>query len=135
MIRFSLPLQALLLAMQPVWAEERPRPAPEYFLQMVLATTTAQQLALACPSLSFEIVSASRDSGAVLSQLEADGFDGDLLEEQMVDPTPIFEARQAAFLAKHGLTEGAAQERVCAAGVAEIADGSAIGTYLVEVTP
>ena len=37
-------------------------------------------------------------------------------------------------MAKHDLADGAAQEAVCASARAEMAEGTQIGSYLVEVT-
>ena len=72
-------------------------------------------------------------SGAVLTQLEADGFDVNAADMGMLDASADIQARQEAFVAKHGLAEGASTEAVCAAARAEMADGTDIGTYLVEV--
>ena len=109
------------------------RPAPDYFVDSVMATTTAQQLAVACPTLSFNIIAASRATGPVMERLIEDGFDPDQLESQMTGFAEAMAARQAAFLARHDLSDGAESEKVCAVGAAEIAEGSDIGSFLTKV--
>lgn len=131
-MRHRAVLLACALGALPALAEEL-RPAPDHFVQTAFATTTAQALALACPTLSFEILRAAQESGRVMGLLAQEGFDPERLSEQMIDPAPRFAELRAAFLEKHGLADGAPAEAVCAAGRAEIAEGSAIGGYLVEV--
>jgi hypothetical protein len=109
------------------------RPAPDYFVDAVMATTTAKQLALACPQISINLVVVSNDAEVVMSQLKTDGFDTGQETLGMVDPTQDIAVMQVAFMDKHKLAEGAATETVCAAAKAEIAAGSRIGTYLLEV--
>lgn len=122
---------ACALCATPAWADLRP--APGYFLDAIVATSTAQQLALSCPEVSIDPVIIGKASGAVLTQLEADGFDVNAADMGMLDASADIQARQEAFVAKHGLAEGASTEAVCAAARAEMADGTDIGTYLVEV--
>ncbi|WP_068115044.1 DUF5333 family protein [Tropicimonas marinistellae] len=116
-------------------AAQEPQPAPGYFLETIVATTTAQNLALACPYLSFDIFRASTVSDDVLARLADDGFDAKNLEATMADPADEIRRMQQAFLVKHGLPrDGADFEAVCAAGLAEIAEGTAIGGFLTEIT-
>lgn len=114
-------------------AQAADRPAPVYFVDAVMATTTAKQLALACPQISINPVVVSKDAEAVMNQLNADGFDTSQESLGMVDPSQDIAVMQVAFMDKHKLAEGAAAETVCAAAKAEIAEGSRIGTYLLEV--
>nr|WP_255569787.1 DUF5333 family protein [Actibacterium sp. 188UL27-1] len=114
---------------------QEPRPAPGYFVDIVMATTTAQQLALSCPSLSFDIVAASRATEPVVARLAEDGFDPDQLDTQITGFSELIADKQAAFVAKHGLAENPGADAVCAAGAAEIAASSDVGAYLLSVTP
>ncbi|PRY21514.1 hypothetical protein CLV78_109127 [Aliiruegeria haliotis] len=125
---------ALVVAAGTASAQDK-QPAPGYFIDTIVATTTAQNIALACPTLSFELLRASRVSGKVLEQLAKDGFDEANLEATMEDPAERIRAAQTAFLDKHDLPkQGAEFEAVCAAGLAEIAEGTEIGLYLLEIT-
>ncbi len=111
------------------------QPAPDYFIETIVATTTAQNVAMACPTLSFELLLASRVSGEVMALLAEAGFEASNLEQTMEDPSEEIRAQQSAFLEKHGLQrDGAAFEDVCAAGMKEIEDGTRIGSFLVEIT-
>lgn len=129
MIRAALITCALCAT--PAWAELRP--APGYFLDAIVATSTAQQLAQSCPEISVDPVVVSKASGDVLTQLEADGFDVNAADLGMLDATEEILKRQADFLDKHALSDGAETDDVCAAARQEMAEGSQIGTYLVEV--
>lgn len=120
------------LCATPVWAELRP--APAYFLDAIVATSTAQQLAQSCPDISIDPVIVSQASGDVLTQLEADGFDVSADDMGMLDASAEIQERQDAFLTKHALSNGAQTDEVCAAARLEMAEGTQIGTYLVEVS-
>ena len=98
-----------------------------------MATSTAQQLARACPEISIDPDVVSRASGEILVRLEEDGFDTSTGELGMEDASADILARQEAFLAKHDLADGASPELVCAAARVEMAEGTQIGGYLVEV--
>ncbi len=110
------------------------RPAPGYFLDAIVATSTAQQLATSCPEISIDPVVISNATGDVLSRLEADGFDVAADDLGMLDASSDIETRQNAFLAKHALADGASTDAVCAAARGEIADGTQIGSFLLEVS-
>ena len=127
-----LAITAFVFCATPVWAELRP--APAYFLDAIVASTTAQQLARSCPDVSVDPVVVSNASGGVLNRLEADGFDVTTADLGMQDATDAIKERQDAFLAKHTLSDGASIESVCAAARVEMAEGTQIGTYLVEVS-
>lgn len=109
------------------------KPAPDYFVETVVATTTAQQLALSCAALSLNPPVVQQATSEVLSRLEADGFDVGRTDGGMDDPSDRFTALQQAFLQKHGLREGIDEASVCRAGMAEINEGSEIGSYLLVV--
>ncbi len=130
MIRTAIICVTLGLAVQVQAAD---RPAPDYFIDAVMATTTAKQLALACADISINLPVVSADSGAVMDRLKADGFDTATDTLGMTDPSAQIAAMQVAFLDKHNLQEGAAQRDVCSAARVEMAEGSQIGTYLMEV--
>lgn len=114
-------------------AVAEPRPAPDYFIDVTFAATTAQALAKGCATLSFELLRASRDSGDVMRRLSEDGFDLDALADDMVNPAATFADLRDAFIQRHQLMDGAAQNAVCAAGLAEIEAASQIGRYLTQV--
>lgn len=109
------------------------RTAPAYFLDTVMAASTAQQLALACPSVSVNLDVVSKASGDVLEKLKADGFDTTSETLGMQDTNAEFAKRQAAFLAQHDLAEGADADAVCSAARVEMAQNTQIGAYLMEV--
>lgn len=129
-IGITLASAALTLAGSSAFAADRP--APAYFLDTVMAVSTAQQLALSCPSISVNVVVISNASGKVMSQLDTDGFDTSSETLGMLDTSDAFAARQAAFMARHDL-EGANGDAVCAAARREITEKTVIGTYLMEV--
>ena len=124
---------ALLILLGAPAAAQGTVPAPDYFVEGVYASATAQAVALACPGLSVDLHAAARLSDDILARLSADGFDPENLLTRMADPAPAIAALQDAFLARHGLADGAASEVACAAGAAEIAEDSAVGGLLVEV--
>ncbi len=119
------------LCASPAWAELRP--APGYFLDAIVATSTAQQLALSCPGVSIDPVAVSRGTDDVLIRLETDGFDVNSDDMGMLDASTEIQERQDAFLTKHALSNGAEADDVCAAARVEMAEGTQIGTYLMEV--
>ncbi|UWQ22835.1 DUF5333 domain-containing protein [Jannaschia sp. W003] len=123
---------ALILAAAPAHAAE---PAPGYFVDAVFETTTAQALARGCAALSVDPIAAARVTEDVLGRLTADGFTPETLAERMDDPADAIAERQAAFLARHELADGAPEAAVCAAGRAEIAEATPLGALLVEVAP
>lgn len=110
-----------------------PRPAPEYFVASVVASTTAQALAQACPTISLDPPRLQAMTTSILQQLESDGFDVTRPDAGMLPTAEAFETRQQAFLQKHGLDTDPTPENACAAALAEIAEGSEIGGLLVEV--
>ena len=131
MIGRTAVLAALALAL-PAVAQDRV-PAPRYFVETAMETSTAQVLAVNCPTLSIDPVAMARRSEVALKRLTDDGFTPENLMERMEDPSAEIAVLQDAFVAKHGLSDGADQNTVCAAGKAEIAEGSAIGALLLEV--
>ena len=108
------------------------RPAPDYFLTAIVASTTAQSLAVMCPELSVDPAKAFKTSETVMERLLADGFDADDPVSDMAPADDALAARQDAFMQKHDLV-GAPASKACDAGRAEMAEGSAIGQLLVEV--
>lgn len=111
-------------------AAAQDREAPEYFLDAVIATSTAQTLALSCDAVSLNPVNTAQLSQRVLVQLEADGFDTSREDLGMADASDALAERQDAFVEKHGLNTDAGEDSVCAAAEAEIDEGSAIGKLL-----
>ena len=109
------------------------KPAPDYFVETVVATTTAQQLALSCRALSLNPPVVQQATSEILARLEEDGFDVERADGGMDDPSDRFTALQQAFLEKHGLSEGIDEASVCRAGLAEINEGTEIGGYLLVV--
>lgn len=110
-------------------------PAPDYFVASAFATSTAQALAVSCSTLSIDPVAMARHTDEVLAALDADGFTQDNLAERMADPSQAIGLLQAAFLDRHALADGAAEDAVCAAGLREIAESTALGGLLTEVGP
>ncbi|SPH21732.1 hypothetical protein ASD8599_02483 [Ascidiaceihabitans donghaensis] len=109
------------------------RPAPEYYLDALIDTTTAQQLALACPTLSVNLPRVAQATGDVIARLEEDGFTMTAEQTGMEDATDALASRQDAFVTKYGLQNPSA-DAVCAAGRAEIQEGTVMGSYLIEVS-
>lgn len=123
---------ALTVLALPAAAQEQV-PAPEYFVTSAMATSTAQILAVNCPTLSINPGAMTTESAGVLERLERDGFTAETLVERMENPADRIAVLQEAFLAKHDLAEGATAETVCAAGLREISEGTVIGALLLEV--
>ncbi|MDV7145496.1 DUF5333 family protein [Tropicimonas sp. TH_r6] len=118
----------------PVPASEL-RPAPGYFVDAMVSITTAENIATACPNLSFDAVAASDVTAEVMEQLGADGFDAKNLEGSMADPADAVRARQAAFRENHKLAKDETDFiRICMAGFAEIKEKTQVGAFLVEIT-
>ena len=122
---------ACLLAV-PATAQEL-RPAPDYFVEAAMWMTTANILAVNCRTLSVDSAAAAQLSGEVLDRLTQDGFSPQTLPQEMEDPSGAIAVLQDAFVARHGLTDGASQEAVCDAGLAEIGEATGIGALLLEV--
>ncbi len=132
MIRFAA-IGALTAA--PAFAQDdvELRPAPEWFVEAVVAVTTAEQLARSCSTLSLEGQTVHEATTEVIVRLREAGFDTDRPDGGMEPSTEAFRAHQNAFLDKHGLSGEITEEMVCAAGRAEMAEGSKIGEYLMEM--
>ncbi|MDU8945880.1 DUF5333 family protein [Ovoidimarina sediminis] len=109
------------------------RPAPDYFVEAVVASTTAQQIARACEALSLDPPRVQAMTGAVLQRLLDDGFDLERPDGGMKESQDKFAAEQVKFMAKHGLEGAISSEMICAAGTAEIEEGTAIGALLIAV--
>nr|WP_255596672.1 DUF5333 family protein [Cognatishimia sp. MH4019] len=120
----------MCLLASPVLAEDQT--APDYFVDTVVATGVAQQLARACPTLSLNPQTVAKDSDELMNQLAADGV---MSAEEMPwaeDANTRIEAQVQAFLTRTGLDEPT-QDKVCDVGLTEIAEETAIGRYLLEV--
>lgn len=108
-------------------------PAPAYFAEGVFASSTAEALARACPTLTMDPIRAARMSEEVLRRLARDGFDPANLLTRMDDPAPAIAALQDAFLARHGLADDTSPRAACAAGHATMEEGTPVGALLREV--
>lgn len=106
--------------------------APDYFVDTVVATAIAQQLARACPTLSLNPQSVAKDSDDLMNQLAADGITSSDEMPWAEDANTRIDAQMQAFSMKYDL-DAPTQEKVCDAGDAEIADETSIGRYLLEV--
>ena len=106
---------------------------PEYYLDAVMDFTMAEQLARSCSRLSVRADVMQARSAEVLARLDADGFDTTRADAGMTDPTMEILQRQQAFVERHGLLEAPSEAQVCAAGLAEIASASQMGSFLAEV--
>ncbi|WGH77652.1 DUF5333 family protein [Jannaschia ovalis] len=123
---------ALILLAAPAAAQEAV-PAPDYFVEAAFLSSTAQVLALSCQTLSVDPIAIARLTDATLARLTEDGFTPENLADRMADPSDAIATLQAAFVQKHALEQGAPEAAVCAAGAAEIAEETALGTLIVEV--
>lgn len=103
--------------------------APEYYLDAIFAASTAERLAEFCSRIDVDLVASVQASNALLSQLEGDGIEGNAVFELSGIEAGVG-ARQAAFVARHGL-DAPDEGRICAAADAEIMAESAIGALLV----
>lgn len=124
---------ALVVLLAAPAAAQELRPAPDYFVETAMETSTANILAVNCPRLSINLGVVAQRSAATLDRLTAEGFTPRILAEEMEDPTEAIAVLQDAFTARHGLTDGAPEADVCAAGLAEMEAETGIGTLLVEV--
>jgi len=106
------------------------REMPDYFVEALVATSTAQAVALSCPALSVNPIAAVQASDGLLAKLQADGIDVSDPASSFLPGDDKLAAAQTAFMDKHAL-DGAGAEAVCAAGKAEIAEGTSIGALLV----
>jgi len=131
-IKFALAFVALsaLTALSPQARAEQQ--APDYFIEVMFNTTTAERLAQFCQTVTVDTLHAQAQSEALINRLGEDGY-GDVtsfgtlagLEEGVV-------AMQTAFLEEYGLA-GAGPERVCEVAEAEIDQGTTLGAYLVRI--
>ena len=120
----------ICLLASPVQADDLT--APDYFVDTVVATGIAQQLARACPTLSLNPQSVAKDSDDLMNQLADDGI---MSADEMPwteDANTRIGAQVQAFLTRTGL-DAPTEAKVCDAGLAEIAEDTAIGRYLLEV--
>ena len=124
------PLAAAMLVAVPAMADTRPM--PDYFVSALVATSAAQALALSCAELSVDPVAIVKASETLFTQLEEDGFDPNDPSAGMDNGDVELGAAQQAFMDKHQL-DGAGSDVVCAAGRAEMFEGTEIGLLLVEV--
>lgn len=130
----SILIAAMFMSMNAGTVSAADRPAPDYYLEALINTTTAQQLALSCPTLSVDLAVMADASGVVINRLEADGFTMTAEQTGMSASTDALAARQQVFVTKHGL-DTPTPALVCAAGKAEIAEGTVMGSFLIEVRP
>jgi hypothetical protein len=128
----GLAVTAALLAAGAAQAQDL-KPAPAYYLDAVVAFTAAEALARSCSTVSVDPVQATAESGRLLDQLRADGFDTTRADAGMEDPTEALNARLTGLMEKHGLAAGATEAQVCAAARAEMAEGGMLAGFLVEV--
>ncbi len=107
------------------------RPAPDYFVEAVVASTTAQQIARACDTLSLDPPKVQNMTAEILRRLQDDGFDIERADGGMLESQEKFAAEQVKFMAKHDLQGIISSDMICAAGQIEIEEGTAIGGLLV----
>lgn len=122
---------AVVLA-QPLCAQDL-RVAPDYYIDGVFAASMAQQIALACPTLSVNPVATSTLSSGVLARLESEGYDITNLDFDVRAGQQALDQRVTAFGERTGLQSGALTETVCLAGQREIKAGSDVGKLLLTV--
>lgn len=124
---------AISLAFAAPAAAQDLKAAPDYYLDAVMDFTMAEQLARSCAALSVRADVMQARSAEVLARLEADGFDTTRADAGMTDPTMEILQRQQAFVERHDLPDAPGEAEVCAAGLAEIAAASQMGSFLMEV--
>ena len=112
-------------------AEAQTRPAPDYFVEAVIALQAAEQVAKACPDLSLNAPVIQQATMDVMQRLQADGFDVTRADAGMSASKEAFAAAQADFVGRHGLAGSPPAEKVCAAGRSEMSADSLIGRYLI----
>ncbi len=133
MLRGIISAGAMLAVVPLAGTAQETKPAPEYYLQAVVAFTAAETLARSCRTISVDPAALTGEAERVLTQLEADGFDTTRADAGMQDPTEELNRRLVALMEKHGLETGAGEDEVCAAARAEMAEGGAIADFLLEV--
>ena len=121
---------ALIIALSAGAALAEDREAPAYYLDEIVAVTTAQRLADFCADVDFAIERAVENSGLLIERLEADGFDTGTATLGMKPSGAEILKRQDAFMAKHDMS---LDDPACRAAKIEIAEKTAIGGYLKEV--
>lgn len=132
MKQISLIAAAMAICTTGVFAQDRPV-APDYYINGVFATSMAQQIALACPTLSVNPATSSTLSGNVLGRLEEDGFDITQLDFDTQVGQQALDQRIAEFAERTGLQSGALTATVCLAGRREIEAQTDVGRLLLEV--
>lgn len=109
-------------------------PAPGYFIEAVVATTTAQQLIRYCQGIRLDIEAVQDATHQVMMRLNSDGFDISRPDGGMSGAQERIETAQKEFMLKHGLEGVITNEMVCAAARTEIADDTLVGSLLDERT-
>ncbi len=125
---------ALLLGLtaMPALAQDGPR-APDYFVDVVVASGIAQQLALSCPDLSLNPQTVAKDSDDLLNRLADDGITDPNSMPWAEDANARIDTQVQDFLLQYRLDEPS-EEKVCGAGKTEILNETTVGRYLLDVT-
>ena len=131
-IKLALAFVALsaLTALSPQARAEQK--APDYFIEVMFNTTTAERLAQFCPTVSVNSAYAQRQSEALVSRLSEDGYGDVSTFGELAGLEDGVAQMQDDFLARHGLA-GAGVDRVCEVAHAELEDQTSLGAYLTSV--
>ncbi|MEM1302264.1 MAG: DUF5333 family protein [Pseudomonadota bacterium] len=131
-IKFALVFIGLtaLTALSPQARAEQQ--APDYFIEVMFNTTTAERLAQFCPTVTVDSSHAQEQSEALVERLGADGY-GDVTDfGNLSGLEDGVAAMQVAFLEKHSIA-GAGPDRVCEVAKEEIEGETSLGAFLVEI--
>jgi len=106
------------------------RPAPAYLTDMFAQVYAAETLAQWCPTVSVNGDQVQSTWLAIFERLDADGYDIEREDGGMRDPSQKIDAAINAWAAKRGLSEASSIDSVCRAAETEMAERSAIGSFL-----
>lgn len=107
------------------------RPAPDYFVDTLVAMNSVRGLVRGCAMLRISSENVQAHMKATRELLATDGFDMDNLGTQMQDPTERFKERQQAFFDTYGIGSDVTRDQLCDAARAEIEKATILGSFLV----
>ncbi|MBT8409647.1 MAG: DUF5333 domain-containing protein [Alphaproteobacteria bacterium] len=107
------------------------RPAPDYFVDTLVAMNTVRGLVRGCEMLRVSSENVQAHMKATRELLATDGFDMDKLGAQMQDPSERFKDRQQDFFETYGIGSDVTRDQLCDAARAEIEKATILGSFLV----
>lgn len=130
----AAPMAAAIVVLQAGFANAQDlKPAPDYYLDAVVAFTAAETLARSCRTVSVDPVALTNESERILKRLADDGFDTTRPDAGMVDPSEELNSRLVALMTDYGLKNGSEEDEVCAAAREVMAESGQISGFLLEV--